>query len=91
MNLTPRFSGPNSLTTLTTPVPNGTNVNVKGEPGIRYEWRDGKVVKSINQNAVHVAEGYTFKSDRSGTWKWWASSLALLSAAAVLVWYWRRR
>jgi hypothetical protein len=56
---------------------------------VRYEWQDGKIVKSINQDAIAALGDQTFKRGRSGIW-WWVGGLVLLTAMAALVWYWRR-
>ncbi len=73
---------------ISTPIPNGTPVQVDDAPGINYEWQDGKIVKSINQPAVASLWGYRFLPS-----SWLARSLTALAAAAMvlLLIYWRYR
>jgi hypothetical protein len=51
VNLRPDFSSANPFI-VSTPIPNGTPVQVDDHPGINYEWRDGNIVKSMSQAAL---------------------------------------
>ncbi len=64
---------------VTVPIPNGTNVYMHGVPQIVYEWRDGEVVKSADQSAVHTLMGHKFAGSASPGW-----GTALFAAATIV-------
>jgi hypothetical protein len=74
---------------LTTPVPNGTPVSVSEEQAIKYEWRDGEVVKSVNQPLAEDLARQQFRRS-SWWWAWMVGALALAVVAYTCVVRWRR-
>lgn len=87
VNLNPDFS--KNPFTLSTPLTNGSPVTVEGQEMINHEWRDGEVVKSVNQDSVASLGGHTFQPGRR-----WGTGLTALAAVAVAggaVYLWLRR
>jgi hypothetical protein len=66
---------------VTTPVPNGTRVTVDNQIAIGYEWRDGEIVKSVNQPAARTLAKQEYHRP---TW-WWLWPTATILAAGCLV------
>jgi hypothetical protein len=73
---------------VSTRIPNGSPIEVLDCPGIKFEWQDGKIVKSVNQPSVANLEGHWFQP---GSWQKRALLLAgILTAAAAAYWFLRR-
>ncbi|HEV3145438.1 MAG TPA: hypothetical protein VGZ47_16215 [Gemmataceae bacterium] len=89
VDLKPDFSSTNAFA-VSTPVPNGTPVQVDDRRGIRYEWRDGQIVNSLNQEAITSLERHSFW--RRSAWGRGLLALAIVVVAggSVLMWYVRR-
>jgi hypothetical protein len=90
INLNPNFT--KDTFRLTTPVPDGMRVTVDEQRGIDFEWRDGKVVKKVNQAAAANLEGNLFRAG-SGGWRNLLVGGGLVAAVLLLggVWWYRRR
>lgn len=77
---------------ITVPIPNGTYVQMRGVPQIGYEWRDGQVVKSLDESAAHALAGQTFSaSEGTGRTTLLLVGAALVGALLVAVAVWSRR
>jgi len=74
---------------VSTRIPDGTPVTVQNRGGIAYEWRDGQIVKSLNQPSVRRLEGNWFQ--RNSVWARVLLLGTILVAALVTIWYLRRR
>lgn len=88
INLNPDFSRDPFV--ITTRIPNGLHVTVREQRGIDYEWRDGEIVKSVNQSSVGNLEGHWFQGGSL-----FGRGLLLLAFLVVggfsfLCWYKRR-
>lgn len=73
------------------PVPDGSSVNVENLEGISFEWRDGKIVKSIRQDSLANLRGNWFQRG-----SWLGRGLILLCVIALVglvtaLFYYRRR
>jgi hypothetical protein len=78
INLNPNFTTDPFV--VQTPIPNGTPVTVADRRGIDYEWRDGRIVKRIDQASVSQLSGNWFtRGVMLGT------GLLLLGVVAVVV------
>ncbi len=88
VNLSPQFSA--AEFSLQTRLPDGFPVTVPNEPGIRYEWQDGKLIKSIDQDLVRSAEGRAFLRGRWFT-KIAVAAAVVIAAAVTVVVVLRRR
>lgn len=93
----PGASPPDLVAPHLKPVPQGTRA-ISTKPELRpieMEWRDGKVVKSIDQTALNVAEEMSkFQvSERAKArqrWMWIGlASFGGLVLAATVLWWWR--
>jgi hypothetical protein len=71
---------------VTTLVPNGTPVYFHGLP-IRHEWRDGEVIKSVNQPAAKTLSRQEFLTAS----RWWLWPTTLILAAGCVAFFVRRR
>lgn len=61
-------------------------VTSQGEEGIRYELRDGRIVKVLDSDALEAASLARVRGEGSG-WYWYSAMGAIvLVAAALLVW-----
>lgn len=92
VRLNPDFAKENPFT-ITTPVPNGTRVRVLDQPNIEFEWRDGKVVKAVDQASLGNLLGHGFLSGSLWSGLLAAGSLVVLAFAltAGSRWLVRRR
>lgn len=78
---------------LKTTVPNGTRVIIDNQLGVRYEWQNGEVVKSVNQPVAEKLVGQEFRPSTN----WWTRPLVWIAVAAsallvgFLVLRWRRQ
>lgn len=79
--------------TLSAQMANGTRVYVQDDLNILYEWQDGTLVKSLNQDSIESLHGHVFSRGR-----WLGRGLFALGCIAVaglggLFWYrrWQRR
>jgi hypothetical protein len=87
IEIDPVTSGPSDFT-VKTKIPNGAPIVVSDSPGIKYEWQDGKIVKSVNQPSVANLEGNWFQP---GSWLRRALLLlGTLGLAAAAYWYVKR-
>lgn len=78
---------------LKTTVPNGTRIIIDNQLGVRYEWQNGEIVKSVNQPAAEKLVGQEFRPSPN----WWTRPLVWIAVAAsallvgFLVLRWRRQ
>ncbi len=89
VNLNPDFSS-RDLFRITTPIPNGFPVQVRDQAGINFEWRDGAIVKSVNQDDIASLEGHRFLGGSLSRGLLITAVLAVVALASILGWYWRR-
>jgi hypothetical protein len=72
-----------------TAVPDGARFYDFSEPQIRYEWRDGEIVKSLSEDAINNLEGLRVKRSR------WIGrgllALGLVAIVGLLAVFWYRR
>lgn len=61
-------------------VPNGTRVQVNDHPGIKFEWRDGEIVRMIDRKRVDELAGYSFTGSK------WKLPIVVISLGA-LIWF----
>ncbi len=85
INLHPTIT-PDSFA-ISTPIPNGAPASIEGKEMIRHEWRDGKIVKNIDQESVANLEGNWFESNRG--WRMGLLTLAVLAVAGIGFYWWR--
>ncbi|HEX7379927.1 MAG TPA: hypothetical protein VF278_22580 [Pirellulales bacterium] len=77
---------------ITVPIPDGTPVHMRGVSQIAYEWRDGEVVKSLDQGAAKALSGQTFSAGEGAVWKvWLLVGATLIGALLVTAAIWSRR
>jgi hypothetical protein len=74
---------------VTTPVPNGTRVTVDNQTQIRNEWRNGEIVRSVNQPAAETLAQQEYQPP-SRWWVWPAILILATGCVAYLVWLRRR-
>jgi hypothetical protein len=86
-----RFAGTDPFV-VSTPIPNGTPVQVDDHPTISFRWQDGQIIKDIERDSVEKLSGHSM---RPGTWlghgtlSIGALSLLGLVAIAWARWHWR--
>jgi hypothetical protein len=94
INLRPDFSGADPFK-IGTPVPNGTPVQVNDRPGIKFEWRDGEIAKSVNTSSLANLEGVSFVPNH-GLQNYALRGGPIIAAVAIVtlilaaLWRWRR-
>jgi hypothetical protein len=71
-------------------IPEGYPVTARGQPGIEHEWRNGEVVKNVNQSSVANLEGNWYQ--RGTSFGRGSAALLVLALAALggAYWFWRR-
>ena len=73
-------------------IPNGTQVTSADQPNIVFEWQDGKIVKSINQDSVENLDRLRF--NRARWWnrgKWVVGGLIIVAIIGLFGLYMKRR
>jgi hypothetical protein len=66
--------------TLVGKVPEGKLINVEDQPGIEYEWRDGRIRKRINATSLANLEGLQFLGG-----SWLGKGVIILAAVALVL------
>ena len=63
------------------PIPDGTRVHIQNAPAIDCEWRNGQIVKRLDQTAVSTLSDVKFQA--KGTSRWTRSWLVILNLALL--------
>jgi hypothetical protein len=84
IDLRPDFSSADPFK-INSPVPNGTPVQVTDHSGIKFEWRDGRIVKSVNASSLANLEDVAFIASRSMHDLGWRMPIIAGGTAAALV------
>jgi hypothetical protein len=77
---------------ISTPVPDGTPVQVDDREGIEYVWRGGQIVKATNQRSIANLKGQRFTPSTPWPGRGLLLTLggAVLAALGVAAWLFRR-
>lgn len=71
-------------------VKEGSPVTVKGQEGVAYEFRDGRIVRKIDSEEIGVIDGVRFRKPKTN-WLPYALPAVLLVFVGLLVWLRSRR
>lgn len=72
--------------TMTLPPERGEKIDSVQYPQIKFEWRDGQIVKSVNQFFANDMEGVEFSRSKVRNWLLYANFAILAGVAAVMFW-----
>jgi hypothetical protein len=68
----------------------GSPVTVEGQEGVAYEFRDGRIVRKLDSEAIGVIDGVRFRKPKTN-WLPYALPAVLLTFVGLLVWLRSRR
>lgn len=75
---------------ISTSIPNGTPVTNLDAPTINYEWQNGQVAKSVNQEVVSKLEAHGFLAGVGGL-RLWLFLMSALVLFAIVILFWKFR
>lgn len=78
------FSVDKSALKLSFPIANGSSVIISNAQHIKAVWRDGKIVRVYNNEAVETLADVSFAAPKPGLLRWWPAAIGICVGIAII-------